>query len=256
MAAGGTVSGKTPTENGELRWFRMYADFALDPLVQMLSFEDQRHYVMALCMKCKGLLDKSYPSPEFRMRVIAATLGLDKLAASEANRRLREFNLVDEDWQPMAWEGRAYKSDHDAAERQRKSRENRKRRLEEEAAAAAGSGVTTMSRDSHGLDQNRSDTETDQNARAGASVPRGTLDRDDAGRAPPTKGGRRAAPEPESDDAKAREHRQQQDAAAARLAELNHRADAIGYPRFEPRDNRALWESKLFAAEKAAKVTT
>ena len=36
------------------QWFRLYAEFAHDPKVQMLSEVDQRRYIMLLCMRCNG----------------------------------------------------------------------------------------------------------------------------------------------------------------------------------------------------------
>jgi hypothetical protein len=94
-----------------LPWFRMYHEFAGDPVMQGLAFEDQRHYVMVLCFKASGLLDREMPSVDIRHAVICKALGLDVLAGSEARRRLSAFGLVDEDWQPSAWDRRQFKSD-------------------------------------------------------------------------------------------------------------------------------------------------
>jgi hypothetical protein len=127
----------------------MYARFITDPDVEELSFEDQRHYVFLLCMKCDGLLDKDFDDPEKRDRAIARRLGLQGEAYTFAKDRLIGSRLVDENLQPRSWNSLQFKSDHSAAERQRKSRSNRR--------------VTTMSRDSHALEQNRTDTEQKQN---------------------------------------------------------------------------------------------
>ena len=35
-------------------WFRMYAEFATDPKVQMMSEADQRRFVMLLCLRCSN----------------------------------------------------------------------------------------------------------------------------------------------------------------------------------------------------------
>lgn len=143
-----------------LPWLRLYTEFATDPVVQMLAFEDQRHFVMALCMKGSGVTDKEYPNEDFRSRVIAATLGLDALACSEASRRLQEAGLIDSRWQPLKWEKRQFSSDHDAAERKRRQRE-RDRHNE----------VTDESRDSHVLDKNRTDTEQKQRKKRAHCAP-------------------------------------------------------------------------------------
>lgn len=106
----------------------MWAEFATDPDVQCLAFEDQRHYVVVLCLKCSGVLDKDYPTAEHRERVVRRGLGLDPMTAAEARRRLMEAGLVDENWQPLGWDKRQRRGDHDAtaAERQRRRREKQR----------------------------------------------------------------------------------------------------------------------------------
>ena len=86
-----------------LPWFRLYAEFAGDPVVQSLAFEDQRHFVVLLCLKCDGTLDRPI-SKKTRERIICRGLGLDPVTASEANRRLVEVGLISENWQPNGWE--------------------------------------------------------------------------------------------------------------------------------------------------------
>jgi hypothetical protein len=113
-----------------MQWFRMYAEFLTDPLIRLLSFEDQRHFVAALCMKASGVLDKEYASETTRREVIASLVGLNdeptatggKSALEEANRRLRNRGLVDESWQPINWNKRQFESDS-SADRVRKWRE-------------------------------------------------------------------------------------------------------------------------------------
>lgn len=104
-------------------WFRMYAEFAHDPVLQSLAFEDQRHYVMILCLKCAGVLDRNI-SAQSRNRIILRSLGLDSVAADEAKRRLLDVGLVDKNWQPLAWEKRQFISDS-STERARKSRKKK-----------------------------------------------------------------------------------------------------------------------------------
>lgn len=94
-----------------MQWFRMYHEFAGDPNVQCLAFEDQRHFVMVLCFKASGFLDREMPSDDFRHRAIARALGVDTVTAVDVKRRLVEVGLISEAWQPMAWERRQYKSD-------------------------------------------------------------------------------------------------------------------------------------------------
>lgn len=106
----------------------MYAEFATDPDVQSLAFEDQRHYVILLCLKCNGTLDKDYPSADRRFAVIRRTLGLDNGAVEECKRRLSEAGLIDCHWQPLGWEKRQFISDHNGAERTARWRETKRQR--------------------------------------------------------------------------------------------------------------------------------
>lgn len=105
-----------------LPWFRMWAEFATDPVVQSLAFDDQRHFVMLLCLKCSGVLDKEFGHPKIREDVIRKALGLDGVAFSEARTRLCGARLIDAEWHPSNWDKRQFLSDHSAAERMRKHR--------------------------------------------------------------------------------------------------------------------------------------
>lgn len=108
-----------------LSWFRMYAEFATDPDIQSLAFEDQRHYVVLLCLKCSGTLDKEYATADRRYAVIRRTLGLDSVAIDECKRRLIEAGLIDHHWQPLAWERRQFLSDS-STERVQRFRERQR----------------------------------------------------------------------------------------------------------------------------------
>ena len=106
-----------------LPWFRFYSEFAGDPVVQSLAFEDQRHFVVLLCLKCNGTLDRNLPAAR-RDAIICRGLGLDPAAGAEAKRRLQEVGLIDKNWQPSAWDKRQFQSDH-SVERVRKHRKTK-----------------------------------------------------------------------------------------------------------------------------------
>jgi hypothetical protein len=146
-----------------LPWFRLYAEMASDAKIQMLAFEDQRHYVMLLCLECNGTLGASVPSDAYRERLVAKGLGLDTAASAEVKRRLIEGGLIGNDWHPLKWQSRQFKSDHDAAERKRNQRA-RKRESDYH------NNVTTTNRDSHALEQNRADTDSEQRNPANETV--------------------------------------------------------------------------------------
>ncbi|GEM_PF-4239137 len=90
-----------------LPWYRMYAKWATDPVVQSLAFEDQRHHAVLMCLKRNGTLDHPLAAKQ-RELVICRGLGLDPASAAEAKRRLMEIGLIDKNWQPTDWEETQY----------------------------------------------------------------------------------------------------------------------------------------------------
>lgn len=105
-----------------MQWFRMYAEFATDPVVQSMSFDDQRHFVIILCLKCSGALDREFGDPQMRVAMLRRALGLEAMAFDEAKNRLCGSGLINGEWQPKNWEKRQFLSDHSAAERMRNYR--------------------------------------------------------------------------------------------------------------------------------------
>lgn len=127
----------------------MYARFITDPVVEELSFEDQRHFVFLLCMKCDGRLDKEFPDQEMRERSIARRLGLQGEALLFAKQRLIESGLIDAYWHPINWDRLQFVSDSDptAADRKRRQR-------------AKSAGHANVTRDAI-VTVTRTDTDTD-----------------------------------------------------------------------------------------------
>ena len=103
-------------------WLRLYTEFASDPVMQSLAFEDQRHFIILLCLKGNGTLDRPM-KPAARDRIIYRGLGLDPNSAEEAKRRMMESEIIDAKWQPKAWDKRQFTRDH-STERVRKYRKN------------------------------------------------------------------------------------------------------------------------------------
>lgn len=126
------------------QWFRMYAEFANDPKVQMLSETDQRRYIMLLCIRCNGDVTLQDEEVAFQLRISNA-------AWSETKALLVSKNLVNEDNQPTAWDKRQFASDSSAS-RVSKHREAKKQ--------ACNVTVTPQI-------QNRTDTETEKPIVAG-----------------------------------------------------------------------------------------
>ena len=104
-------------------WFKFHHEFATDPVVQLLSFEDQRHFIVLLCLKAGGALDRVYGNSGTRERVSLSALRIDSTALVDLKNRLMEIAVIDADWQPTAWEKRQESKDKTAAERMRRKRE-------------------------------------------------------------------------------------------------------------------------------------
>lgn len=103
------------------KWFRLYAEFATDPKVQMLSEVEQRRYLMLLCLRCSnGNVTLHETEVAFQLRI-----SVEEWTTTKAV--LVAKGLVDEDGKPTAWEKRQFDSDTSAA-RVSKHRENKKQR--------------------------------------------------------------------------------------------------------------------------------
>ncbi len=107
-----------------MQWFRMYAEAIDDEKLRLLAYEDRWHFVAMLCLKSQGTLDNL----ENLDRRIGIKMGLRVAELDEVKRRLMEVDLIDENYQPVAWCRRQYESDSPAykAAKQRKYRDNHK----------------------------------------------------------------------------------------------------------------------------------
>jgi len=131
-----------------LPWFRMYAEFMGDPVIQELSFEDQRHYAIILCMKCNGTLDRNIKG-ENRDRIIFRGLGLDQEKAEKVKEKLLESDLICKKWHPKGWEKRQFVSDQ--------KRKSSGKSLNDNESDAAGNNILNVK-------TNHPETETDTEA--------------------------------------------------------------------------------------------
>lgn len=102
------------------QWFRLYAEFASDPKVQMMCEADQRRFVMLLCLRCSnGDVTLHDSEVAFQLRISDAEWAKSKAV-------FLQKNLIDEDNSPLAWDRRQFVSDS-SAERVRRHRENKKK---------------------------------------------------------------------------------------------------------------------------------
>ncbi len=83
-------------------WFRMYAEFAHDPKVQMLPEVMQRRYVMLMCMRCSNaLVTLQADEIAFHLRIDAAQL-------KKPNAFFLAKGFIDESWELLNGEKRQF----------------------------------------------------------------------------------------------------------------------------------------------------
>jgi len=91
-----------------MQWFRLYAEFATDPKVQMMSEVCQRRFVMLLCLRCSNG-DVTLHDEE-----VAFQLRISNEEWSDTKRVFVAKGLVAEDNRPTAWDRRQFFSDSSA----------------------------------------------------------------------------------------------------------------------------------------------
>jgi autotransporter translocation and assembly factor TamB len=123
--------------------------------VQLLSFEDQRHFIVLLCLKAGGALDRVYGSSATRERVILSALRIDSISLVDLKNRLMEIAVIDADWQPTAWEKRQESKDKTAAERMRRSREAQRNVTESVTESVTRNVTVGVTRDVTPLEEKR-----------------------------------------------------------------------------------------------------
>jgi hypothetical protein len=86
-------------------WFRLYAEFAHDPKVQMLPEFMQRRYIMLMCLRCSNDLVTLHDDEiAFQLRISAEQL-------TETKALFVAKGFIDEDWNLINWEKRQFQSD-------------------------------------------------------------------------------------------------------------------------------------------------
>ena len=138
-------------------WFRMYAEFAHDPKVQMLPEVMQRRYVMLMCMRCSNaLVTLQEDEIAFHLRIDAAQL-------EETKALFVAKGFINEAWELLNWEKRQFSSDTSA---QRVAKHRAAKKAAEEAAR--NGHVTLPQQKSNALDTD-TDTDTEEKRRAKAT---------------------------------------------------------------------------------------
>lgn len=137
------------------QWFRMYAEFATDPKVQMMSEAFQRRLLMLLCMRCgNDLVTLHDEEVAFQLRISNAEWVETKAAFIAKGFIDSKLNLLN-------WEKRQFKSD---------SSKERVAKHRAKAKAIASGDVTLQERPSNALEQNRTDTDIEAKASSSAAA--------------------------------------------------------------------------------------
>ena len=111
------------------QWFRLYAEFATDPKVQMLPETLQRRYVMLLCLRCQ----EQYETASAEQ--IAFMLRISLQEWQETRKVLIEQGLLVDNGDIHGWSKRQYVSDTKdatAALRQQRYRDKKRNARNEE----------------------------------------------------------------------------------------------------------------------------
>lgn len=138
-------------------WFRMYAEFAHDPKVQMLPEVMQRRYVMLMCMRCSNaLVTLQADEIAFHLRIDAAQL-------EETKALFVAKGFINEAWELLNWEKRQFSSDTSA---QRVAKHRAAKKAAEEAAR---NGLVTLPQQKSNALDTDTDTDTEEKRRAKAT---------------------------------------------------------------------------------------
>lgn len=88
-------------------WFRLYAEFAHDPKVQLMSEHDQRRLIMLFCIRCNGDVTLQDKHVTFQLRISP-----QEWSASKA--LFIESGFIDANNNVLNWDKRQYISDSSA----------------------------------------------------------------------------------------------------------------------------------------------
>lgn len=89
------------------QWFRLYAEFATDPKVQLMSEIMQRRLIMLLCLRCNG--DVTLPETH-----VTFMLRITEKEWHETKELFISSGFIDNNNNILNWDKRQYKSDSSA----------------------------------------------------------------------------------------------------------------------------------------------
>jgi hypothetical protein len=121
-----------------LPWFKLHTSILDDEIVCLLDPEHRWYFVGLIACKRAGLLDREYPSPDVRSRVIANKIGAQTIETlMRVIKTLAELGLIDRDGNPLGFEKHQAKktSNDSSAERTRRYRARLKAEAEQGASS-------------------------------------------------------------------------------------------------------------------------
>ncbi|NMG64356.1 hypothetical protein GPA19_05275 [Azoarcus indigens] len=130
-------------------WLRLYAEFASDPKVQMMSEAMQRRLIMLFCLQCSNGIETFHETERDAAIAFAMRISEEEVAQTKALFLRKGF--IKSDWTLCNWSKRQYASDSSTA-RVRAHREKKK-----QAADKEKDDETLHDRSSNAPEQNRTE---------------------------------------------------------------------------------------------------
>ena len=128
----------------------MYAEFATDPKVQMLSEVNQRRFLMVMCLRCSnGSVTLQDSEVAFQLRISDAEWTITK-------NMFLDKNLISSDNRPTKWESRQFDSDTSNA------RVAKHRMLQKEKQKKGGNADVTLQKQKSNAPETETETETEK----------------------------------------------------------------------------------------------
>lgn len=137
-------------------WFRLYAEFATDPKVQMMPEAMQRRLIMLFCLQCGNGIETFHETE--RETALCFALRITEAELAETKDLFLKRGFINPDWTIKNWGKRQYSSDS-STERVKKYRERQKSAQKSTETGHAERDETLPKRSSNALEQNRTDTE-------------------------------------------------------------------------------------------------
>ena len=145
------------------QWFRVYAEFAHDPKVQMMSEAMQRRYIMLMCMRCSNALVTLHDDEvTFHLRISAEDW-------SETKALFIKKGFIDEQLNLLNWAKRQFKVDSSSSSAERVAKHRAKKKSGDGNAVTGD--VTLHETAVNALDTDTdTDTDTEKNKEPNGSV--------------------------------------------------------------------------------------